>query len=157
MTVALARGGVADLDDVMDVMARAFDPRFGEAWTHAQCLGIFGLAGTILTIAREDRHPLGFALGRVIADDGELLLLAVAPDARRSGLATRLIEATAREAAAVGAAALHLEVRDGNPAHALYHQCGFAQVGRRRGYYRFKDGGQADALTLSRPLRDNRA
>lgn len=152
MTTVVRRGGVADLDDVMEVMGRAFEPRFGEAWTYAQCLGFFGLAGTILIVAQEESSPQGFALSRAIAGDAELLLLAVSPAARRRGLGRRLIEETGQAAHAAGASTLHLEVRDGNPALTLYRGCGFEQIGRRRGYYRFRDGGQADALTLARGL-----
>lgn len=152
MSAVLRRGGVADLDDVMEVMSRAFEPRFGEAWTYAQCLSFFGLAGTVLILSRDGAQPSGFALGRSVAGDAELLLLAVTPAFRRQSLGSRLIDAIAREAAATGAQALHLEVRESNPAMALYERCGFVPIGRRRNYYRLSDGSQADAITLSKTL-----
>jgi ribosomal-protein-alanine N-acetyltransferase len=46
-------------------------------------------------------------------------------------------------------ARLHLEVRDGNPAIAMYHSAGFAPVGRRRNYYHGQDGKRFDAITLA--------
>ena len=91
----------------------------------------------------------GFVLARQAADEAEILMLAVLPAARRQGLGRRLVEACAAEAARHGATTLFLEVAAGNDAaRALYRATGFAQVGRRRGYY--ADG--ADALVLRRPL-----
>ena len=47
---------------------------------------------------------------------------------------------------------MHLEVRDGNPAVAMYRAAGFSIAGRRRKYYRGRGGGEFDALTLSKQL-----
>ena len=52
--IILSPGGHADLRDVMTVMDDSFDPRFGEAWTKAQCAGLLPLAGVWLTLAREN-------------------------------------------------------------------------------------------------------
>ena len=64
-------------DAVMAVMDDSFDPRFGEAWTASQCAGLLPMPGVWLTLAREDDAVVGFALARVVADEAELLLLAV--------------------------------------------------------------------------------
>ena len=48
-----------------------------------------------------------------------------------------------------GLARLHLEVRDGNPAVAMYQAFGFEEEGRRRKYYTGRDGSQHDALTMA--------
>jgi ribosomal-protein-alanine N-acetyltransferase len=78
----------------------------------------------------------GFALGRAVADEAEVLTLAVAPRAQRRGFGVALVERLAAEAARRGAARLFLEVADDNAAaRALYARSGFAEVGRRRGYY----------------------
>jgi len=144
--------GAGEIDAAMAVMDRAFDPAFGEAWTRAQCLGLMGLPDVWLSLAEAaDGRPIGFAMARVMLEDAELLLLAVAPDARRQGVATALIARAAGAARAKGAARLLLEVRDGNEALALYRTRGFAEIGRRRGYYR-GPAGTHDALTLARTL-----
>ena len=44
-SVELQDAGWAELDQVMEVMNAAFDPRFGEAWTRAQCAGILPMRG----------------------------------------------------------------------------------------------------------------
>ena len=85
-TVRLAPGESADLDAVMDVMTSAFDPGFGEGWTRSQCAGILPLSGVLLMLARDEQGKVqGFSLLRTVADEAELLLLAVAPKARRRG------------------------------------------------------------------------
>jgi ribosomal-protein-alanine N-acetyltransferase len=148
----LIRGGPADLDEVMATMASAFDPSFGEAWTRGQCSGILGLAGVWLLLARRGGHAAGFALARAVADEAELLLLAVDPAQRRAGVGRYILDAVIHESRARGATRLHLEMRDGNPAAFLYHGAGFQQVGRRSRYYRGKDGCSHDAITLARGL-----
>ncbi len=152
MIVDLVSGGTADLDEVMATMQAAFDPCFGEAWTRSQCSGILGLAGVWLVLARQNGCAAGFALSRAVADEAELLLLAVKPEQRRFGVGRAMLAAICSEAAARGAYRLHLEMRDGNPAVGLYRSEGFSEVGRRRHYYRGKDGSSFDAITLACPL-----
>lgn len=147
--IELREGGVAELGEVMTVMDDAFEPAFGEAWTRGQCQGILDLPRVWLTIARADSAPAGFALSRVVADEAELLLLAVRPAFRRCGIGAKLIERTLAVAIGGGARRLHLEVRDGNAALGLYTRSGFAEVGRRRGYYRGRSGQLFDALSLA--------
>ncbi|MDB5683050.1 MAG: ribosomal-protein-alanine acetyltransferase [Sphingomonas bacterium] len=155
--IVLRETGARDVGEMMTVMREAFDPSFGEAWNSAQCLGILGLPSVWLTLASADRQPAGFALARVVADEAELLLLAVRPCFRRRGIGQLLIGRTLAVAAAAGARTVHLEVRDGNDAFRLYQNSGFAEVGRRRGYYRGSDGKLFDALTLSFTLEPERS
>jgi ribosomal-protein-alanine N-acetyltransferase len=84
----------------------------------------------------------------VVADEVHVHNLAVAPDARRQGLARRLLTLALEAAARHGARTALLEVREGNEAaRALYRALGFAEEGRRRGYY---SSPIEDAILLSR-------
>lgn len=148
-------GGMADLPDVMIAMCDAFDPEYGEAWTEAQCAGILGLPGTWLLVARADGDPAGFALLRTVMGEVELLLIAVRKRYRRQGVAQSLLTHAMRDAQGHGSATLHLEVRDGNPAIALYRNAGLEPVGVRRGYYRGRSGRVFDALTFRLNLAVN--
>lgn len=152
--VRIEPGGSADLDAVMVVMDGAFDPGFGEAWTRSQCAGILPMTGVLLTLAWDGKRerPLGFALSRTIGGEAELLLLAVAPARQRRGVGRRLLDQFLERARADGARRVHLEVREGNPAVGLYEAADFRPVGRRRNYYRGRDGRQYDALTFARPV-----
>ena len=149
--IHLDRGSADDLDQVMDVMQAAFGDRYGEAWTRSQCTGILPMSGIALTLAREaDGGPVvGFSLDRIVADESELLLLAVSPDRQRRGIGSRLLADYVERSGAAGVERMHLEVRSGNPAIAIYEASGFAPVGRRKAYYRGRDGSRHDALTYA--------
>lgn len=81
-------------------------------------------------------RPEGFALGRIAADEAELLTIAVHPEARRRGIGGALLAAYHDAAARRGALTSYLEVAETNDgARALYASAGYAEVGRRPGYY----------------------
>ncbi len=146
-------GSAADLPAVLAVMEDAFDPRFGEAWTLAQCAGLLPMQGVWLSLARNPQGSvIGFSLSRIILDEAELLLLAVSRAVQGTGVGRVLLKHFEDDAAARGARRLHLEVRDGNAAVNLYNKAGFTLVGRRSRYYSGGDGQLYDALSLSRPL-----
>lgn len=78
----------------------------------------------------------GFLMGRVVADEAELLTLAVAPENRRRGLGSRLVAGFATRAHDLGARRAFLEVAaDNEGAKALYTAYGWREAGRRRNYY----------------------
>jgi [ribosomal protein S18]-alanine N-acetyltransferase len=139
-------GGARDLSAIMPIMHSAFDPQFGEAWTESQCLGVLTMPGSGLLIADLD-PPAGFALLRIVVDECELMLIAVAPSVQRKGIGRMLLDAVIAKARHDGAATVFLEMRSDNSALALYAAAGFVEVGRRRGYYRGANGQIRDALT----------
>ena len=95
----------------------------------------------------------GFLLGRAVAGEAELLTLAVAPEARRRGLGRKLVARFLYQARLRGAVTAFLEVADTNTgARALYAASGFAESGRRKGYYRDGNGAAVDAVVMSRTL-----
>jgi ribosomal-protein-alanine N-acetyltransferase len=94
-------------------------------------------------------EPGALLVGRVAAGEAELLTLATDPDARRQGLARRLLAAFDAEARHRGATEAYLEVAEDNAgARALYAAAGWQQAGRRPGYY----GGGVAALILRKSL-----
>jgi ribosomal-protein-alanine N-acetyltransferase len=134
--------------DAMEVMVRAFDPAYGEAWTLPQLAGVMLMPGTWLTIARLDAAPLGFTLVRSVLDECELLLLAVDPLWRGRGVGETLLRSSLTTARRRGITSMNLEVRSTNNAIRLYEKTGFEYVHRRPGYYRGKDGQLHDALSF---------
>ena len=128
-------------DQLADLHASAF----AAPWDAAAFADLLGQAG-VFAEAGDD----GFILIRVVADEAEILTLAVRPGARRRGLAGRLVETAAARAAALGAERLFLEVAaDNAAARALYARYGFVQTGLRRGYYAREGGETTDALILA--------
>jgi len=91
----------------------------------------------------------GFILCRAVADEAEILTLAVAPMVRRNGAGRALVESAADLARARGADSLFLEVAATNTAAlALYASTAFEPAGLRKSYY--ADG--ADAVVMRRAL-----
>ncbi len=150
--IEIVRGDAADLRAVDAIMSEAFEPRFGEAWTPSQCLGMLALPGVWLTLARIDERVAGFALARAVLDESELLLLATRPALRRRGIGGILLRSVIADARTRGATMMHLEVRANNDAVALYRGEGFRKIGERRDYYRGNDGKLFDAHTFSKML-----
>ncbi len=142
---------------VMHVMQQAFDPLFGEAWNHAQTRSMLAMPLTrvILAEAPGPSHPagpgetIGFAMTRRVADEEELLLIAVAPKWRQFGVATAVLAEAIEDAKDAGVRRVHLEMRSNNSAVHLYDKFGFVQVGMRRNYYKGDDSQHYDALTLA--------
>ena len=120
-----------------------------QAWGASAIALMLGLPGHFGLLAIQQDEPLGFALGRVQADQAEILTIAVRPGARGQGIGRALLNALLAEAAKRDAMDLFLEVAEPNAAaRALYAGAGGKEVGRRRRYY--ADG--TDALVLRLPV-----
>ncbi|MBC7131836.1 MAG: GNAT family N-acetyltransferase [Roseovarius sp.] len=123
--------------------ARAFAGQ-GRAWSAAEFADLLA-SPHVLAIG----DARAFALGRVVAGEAELLTLATDPGHRRAGRARACLVAFMAQARARGARTAFLEVAEDNaPARALYEQAGFAEAGRRAGYY---PGGRA-AVVMHKAL-----
>jgi [ribosomal protein S18]-alanine N-acetyltransferase len=117
-------------------------------WTAAEFADFLGEVSTVL-VARDG----GFALGRIAGPEAELLTIAVAPADRRRGVGRALLSAFEAAALDRGASEALLEVAVTNDAaRGLYAAAGYAEVGRRRGYYVRPGGPPVDALVLARRL-----
>lgn len=152
-TAVIVSLGAERLDEVDAVSRAAFDPRFGEAWTKAQCLSSMAMPGHRLTGIEVDGELVAFAITRTIVDESELLLLAVAPKHRGSGLGRKLIAHWLDDVASKGVRRAFLEMREDNPAAHLYRAMHFVPVGLRKSYYRGNDGVMRNAVSMERILR----
>lgn len=115
-----------------------------EAWNAGFFASQLAMAGHVALLDDEGR---GFILLRVIADEAEVLTIAVVPECQRRGIGRSLMANGLAAVAALGARSSFLEVSVRKPgALALYQGFGFIAVGRRKAYY--PDG--ADALLLRR-------
>ena len=114
---------------------------FDRAWDAATLSAMLASPGTFAFA-----HHDGFVMARAVADEADILTLAVRPGARGKGLGRALLQAAIDKARALGAATMFLEVGADNPhALALYAGLGFAKVGARKAYY---DGRDASVLRL---------
>ncbi|CAL1690063.1 [Ribosomal protein S18]-alanine N-acetyltransferase [Brevundimonas subvibrioides] len=135
---------MSESGDVVEALAALHAEAFDAPWSTRAFADLLAGPGVLLEVERD-----GFVLVQVAADDAEILTLAVRPDARRGGVASRLLAAVTRRAAAAGATRLFLEVAEDNgAARALYDRLGFEPAGRRPRYYARPDGPAVDALLL---------
>lgn len=130
-----------DLDAVSELAREVAVP----GWSRDSLAASLADPAALCMVARGAARALaGFALGRCAADEFEILLVAVAPEARRRGTGGALVAALLARA---GAATAHLEVRASNAAAiALYERAGFVAAGRRPRYYE----GREDAIAMRR-------
>lgn len=138
----LEPAGARDAAALAELERRAFD----EPWSAPQIAGELAAPAALALAARPAAGGpfAGYVLFRRVADEAELLRVAVDPQHRRCGLGSRLLAAGLDR---LGTRVCHLEVAATNDAaRALYRAAGFTIAGQRRRYYR--DG--ADALLLRR-------
>lgn len=137
----------ADLDDVVAVeqQIHAFP------WT----LGNFRdslAAGHAGWLRRSGDRLLAYAVTMDVVDEVHLLDIGVAPAWQRRGQGTELLGFLCDRARAAGMTRMLLEVRLSNAqAVAFYRRFGFAEIGRRRGYYPSHEG-REDAIVMAKNL-----
>lgn len=118
-------------------------------WGAEEIAGTLAQTGSFLLTAAD-----GFLIGRAIAGEAELLTLAVRPAGRRRGTGAALVTGFLDAARARGAARAFLEVAaDNTAAMTLYLRAGFAEAGRRRGYYHPAGAPAVDAVVMTHDLR----
>jgi [ribosomal protein S18]-alanine N-acetyltransferase len=92
--------------------------------------------GGVLLVCDANACAVGFVAARKVADEAEILNIAVHPDFRRKGIASALLMVALDEFRSSAVVAVFLELRESNhPARALYDRHGFVISGRRKGYY----------------------
>ncbi len=119
---------------------------FSSPWSESSIAGELENPLSLWLVCVDGDHVLGYVGSQTVLGETDMMNVAVASDARRQGIAQKLIEALAEQLKAQESRCLTLEVRASNaPALGLYRKLGFAQVGRRPGYYR---NPKEDALIL---------
>ena len=89
---------------------------------------------------------LAYAGMWLVIDEAHILNVAVRPQAQRQGNGRRVLGALIDLARESGMGLMTLEARRSNlAAHALYHACGFIDVGYRKRYY---EDNREDALIM---------
>jgi ribosomal-protein-alanine N-acetyltransferase len=137
----------ADLPAVLRLEEELFAP---DTWTAAMYRDELASTDTrVYLVAEEDGTVLGY--GGLIAydDEAHIATLGVTRARQGEGIGARLLDALLAEADRRSPVVL-LEVRaDNQVAQGLYARRGFAEIGRRRGYYQPSG---TDAVVMRREL-----
>jgi [ribosomal protein S18]-alanine N-acetyltransferase len=106
---------------------------------------------TVVLVACDGGSIAGFAIMQFGEDRAHLVLLAVRPLRRRSGVGRALVDWLLASARTAGIASVHLELRtDNEAAEAFYRRLGFTCTVRVPKYYQ----GRIDAQRMLRMLRE---
>jgi ribosomal-protein-alanine N-acetyltransferase len=105
-------------------------------WTELGFKELLAWRGVLALVSEENMEISGFIVGRQVADEAEILNLAVRPASRRKGEGGELLKAAMDEFRTRHARRLFLEVRESNAGGiAFYRKHGFAKSGERPRYY----------------------
>ncbi len=142
----LRRAVVADMEAILTIEAAVF----ADPWPEQFFLPEFEDAYSWFQVAEVDGRVAGFVIARIVAQQGEIVNIAIDPAHHGSGLGGRLLDAAIGASVAAQCEAVWLEVRVTNePAKRLYISRGFEAIGRRNRYYQKP---VEDALVLRRTL-----
>lgn len=146
--LVIRSAALADLTEVAAIEIACFR---SDPWPRESFESFIDRIGVDFLVAEDPRREgtiAGYAVLIRVADEAELLNLAVADDSRRGGIGSALLEKVLGLASGDGVGTVYLEVRESNAAaRGLYAAHGFAEVGRRRRYYQRP---VEDALILQR-------
>ena len=149
--VTIRRLEARDIDAVIGIQTQCRD---ASQWSRREYELLAAPASANKTapcwVAENDGRVAGFLAAREVADELEILNLAVAVASRRQGIAGRLLREAMQWGAAEGVAKIYLEVRASNaPAKTFYESHGFYTMGARPNYY---SDPVDDALLLTAPV-----
>lgn len=130
-------------------LAALDEATFSDPWSEEAFLAAKDFGKEIL-VAEEAGEVCGYIMVRIVADEGELLSLAVSKAHRKAGWGAALLDEGIVLSRSHGAKTMDLEVRASNVgAIHLYASRGFLQVGHRKDYY---DAPKEDALLYRKEL-----
>ena len=126
---------------------------FGDAWDAAAIRGLLEDSKVLSLGVQSNGTITAFLIAQTVAGETDILTIATDPCVRRTGLASRLIEALVLRAGERGVSRIMLDVAEDNvAARQLYRDHGFVEDGRRPRYYRSGRDIPVDAILMSRFL-----
>ena len=121
---------------------------FSDAWSYRDIQDLICTEGGMCFTAIDGGEVIAYVIGRLIAPEGEIYRVAVAPHKRQRGIGYRLLDYAVKTSKGQGLERLFLEVRSKNvPAIRLYTAYGFKEIGIRKNYYKNPDD---DAIVMLR-------
>lgn len=108
---------------------------------------------SLFLVAKDDEKVVGFAMCWFVMDECHIGNIAVHPDYRNQGIASKLLEELLKGCPEHGTNYILLEVRTSNTsAQNLYKKYGFKELIERKHYYKNPDGTYEDALIMHKDV-----
>ena len=118
-------------------------------WTPARIRRAIGDKETMVLVASIEGVLEGFAIMKFRDEDAHLLLLAVQPRARRTGVGRAMLQWLEKSCRTAGVLHIRLEVRVSNqPARQFYESMGYRLVSQVAGYYEKREAAVVMANSL---------
>jgi ribosomal-protein-alanine N-acetyltransferase len=137
---------VADVDEVYALECSVFP----HPWSRGNFTDSLASGYDAWVLREQDEGALtGYFLVMYAVDEAHLLDVAVCGERHGSGLGRFLLDRIAARARSMGMTSILLEVRPSNErALQVYARYGYAQIGRRKGYYPAHEGKREDAIVM---------
>ncbi|ASK27189.1 ribosomal protein S18-alanine N-acetyltransferase [Neisseria chenwenguii] len=120
------------------------------AWSKKQFQSALNSRTDTVLVCEKNDVIQGFIVWQSVCGESELHLIAAAPECRRQGVASVLLERWFQTASSEALTRLFLEVRAANgAAQRLYRKYGFQECGRRKDYYPLANG-REDAVLMEK-------
>jgi len=124
--------GLSDLNSIDAIEQRAYRT----PWSRSMFASELAKASSVCLGAFDGERLIGYVINSRYVDAWHIMNVAVDPDYRRRGVATRLLEQVFEQTKDDQRRGYTLEVRvSNNRAIELYEKLGFVRQGIRRGYY----------------------
>lgn len=120
-----------------------------DAWSIASLRGEYENDFSHFWGEQVDGVTVGYVCVRILYEEAQICNIAVLPEYRRQGIATRLLSTVSEYAKSQGCERCELEVNTANtPAVELYKKCGYNIAGTRVNFYRRSRYSTRDAYTM---------
>lgn len=121
-----------DLDAIAELEAAVFSM----PWSRQGFADVLDREDVLFLVAKENEQLFGYAGVYLTEDEGEITNVAVAPGARRQGIARLILTELIAQLTVKNIERIVLEVRVSNePAIRLYEELGFENAGKRKNFY----------------------
>lgn len=142
MDITISLMKAEDIDEVLDISSLSFSV----CWSKSSYIQELTNPVAKYFIAKIDNKVVGFAGTWIVLDEAHITNIAVHPNYRKQGIASKLLEELLNYCKNKGCIAYTLEVRSSNKAaKALYEKYNFKQDGIRKGYY---EDNKEDAILM---------
>src|SRR5258708_31932492 len=134
---AVARIRAFRPEDIPELVSITEEFSQAASWSRESYEELCTSEGFLAFVSERAGSVSGFVVGRKVADEGEILNVAVRRENRRKGEGRALLSAVLEQLHRRDVRRVYLEVRESNETGIAFYQAkGFAKMGRRPGYYR---------------------